>query len=123
MNTAAFLKKLFGTRYSSVGPQEAASLLASGAVLLDVREPGEWRAGHAPRARHIPLGQLPARLSELPADRPVVTVCRSGARSRQAAALLARDGRQVHNLAGGMRAWVNAGMTLQAKGGRPGHLA
>ncbi|WP_370585010.1 rhodanese-like domain-containing protein [Micromonospora sp. ANENR4] len=41
--------------------------------LLDVREPAEWRAGHAPRARHIPLGQLPGRVDEVPADRPMIT--------------------------------------------------
>ncbi|MEV1142201.1 rhodanese-like domain-containing protein [Micromonospora sp. NPDC049799] len=105
-----------------MGPEQAADLMASGGVLLDVREPAEWRAGHAPRARHIPLGQLAERLRDIPADRPVVTVCRSGARSRQAAALLARDHGQVHNLAGGMRAWVDAGLPLQAKGGRPGRL-
>lgn len=104
-------------------PPRATALIADGAVLLDVREPAEWRAGHAPRARHIPLGQLAARLAELPADRPVITVCRSGTRSRQAAALLAREGRHVHNLTGGMRAWASAGMAMQAKGGRPGRLA
>jgi rhodanese-related sulfurtransferase len=116
------LKKLLGVRYATVGPEQAAALVAAGGVLLDVREPAEWRAGHAPRARHIPLGQLADRIGELPSDRPVVTVCRSGARSRQAAALLAREGRQVHNLGGGMRAWVDAGLALQAKGGRPGRL-
>ncbi|MGV9373009.1 rhodanese-like domain-containing protein [Micromonospora tulbaghiae] len=105
-----------------MGPEEAAALVAGGGLLLDVREPAEWRAGHAPRARHIPLGQLAGRVGEVPADRPVITACRSGARSRQAAALLAGDHHQIYNLAGGMRAWVQAGMALQAKGGRPGQL-
>jgi rhodanese-related sulfurtransferase len=123
MKTSGILRKLFGAPYTSVGPQEATALLDSGGVLLDVREPAEWRAGHAPGARHIPLGQLPGRLSEVPPHRPVVTVCRSGARSRRAAALLAREGRQVHNLTGGMQAWIAAGLPLQAKGGRPGHLS
>nr|WP_203821878.1 rhodanese-like domain-containing protein [Actinoplanes ferrugineus] len=114
---------MFRKPYQSVDPQQAAALVADGAVLLDVREPAEWRAGHAPSARHIPLRQLTARLAEVPADRPVITVCRSGVRSRQAAALLAREGRQVHNLTGGLRAWADAGMGLQAKGGRLGRLA
>ncbi|MEV5693011.1 rhodanese-like domain-containing protein [Micromonospora globbae] len=122
MKLGAGLKQLFGKRYTSVGPERAAALVAGGAVLLDVREPAEWRAGHAPRARHIPLGRLAERLGDIPTDRPVITVCRSGARSRQAAALLARDHGQVHNLTGGMRAWVGAGCALQAKGGRPGRL-
>ncbi|MEV4704554.1 rhodanese-like domain-containing protein [Actinoplanes sp. NPDC049316] len=123
MPVAALLTKLFRKPYRSVNPQQAAALITDGAVLLDVREPAEWRAGHAPRARHIPLGQLTARLAEVPADRPVITVCRSGARSRQAATLLAREGRQVHNLTGGLRAWTGAGMPLQGKGSRPGRLA
>lgn len=123
MRLGGTLKKLFGVRYATVGPEQAAALVAAGGVLLDVREPAEWRAGHAPRARHIPLGQLADRIGELPPDRPVVTVCRSGARSRQAAALLAREGREVHNLSGGMRAWADAGFALQAKGGRPGQLS
>ena len=123
MPIAALLTRLFRKSYRSVDPQQAAALIADGAILLDVREPAEWRAGHAPKARHIPLGQLTDRLTEIPADRPVITVCRSGARSRQAAALLARQGRQVHNLTGGMHAWTGAGMALRANGGRPGRVA
>ena len=42
------------------------------AVLLDVREPQEWQAGHAPQAEHIPLGQLESRLAELPRDRQII---------------------------------------------------
>ena len=79
--------------------------------------------GHAPRARHVPLGQLDRRLGELPSGRPIVTVCRSGNRSARAAALLARDGREVSNLTGGMRAWARAGLPVVAAGGRPGRVA
>lgn len=117
------LRRLLGPRVARVTPAEAAALSGAGALLLDVREPAEWRAGHAPGARHIPLGQLAGRLSEVPADRPVVTVCRSGARSRRAAKLLAAAGHEVHDLTGGMRAWTNAGLAVRAKGGRPGHVA
>lgn len=123
MSLASILKKLFKKPYTSIRPPEAMALVAEGAVLLDVREPAEWRAGRAPKARHIPLGQLPNRLAELPAGRPVVTVCRSGARSRRAAALIARDGRQVYDLAGGMHAWANAGLPVTAKGGGHGRVA
>lgn len=66
MSVAALLTRILRKPYQSVGPQQAASQIADGAVLLDVREPAEWRAGHAPRARHIPLGQLSARLAECP---------------------------------------------------------
>ncbi|WP_422746084.1 rhodanese-like domain-containing protein [Micromonospora sp. WMMD754] len=117
------MRRLLGARVPSVGPTEAAAVVAAGGLLIDVREPAEWRAGHAPRARNIPLGQLADRLAEVPTDRPVVTVCRSGARSRQAARILADAGRQVHDLSGGMRAWADAGLAVQAKGGRPGRVA
>ena len=114
---------LFGKAYRKIGAAEAADLVADGAILLDVRERSEWQAGHAPKARHVPLGDLPRRASELPAGRPVVTVCRSGSRSRRAAAFLARDGRAVANLSGGMQAWARAGLPVVANGGRPGRVA
>jgi len=84
-------------------------LACAGAVqIVDVREPAEWHAelGHIDGARLIPLAELLARRGELDAARPVVTVCRSGARSAQAAVLLGRAGfGQVANLAGGMLRW------------------
>jgi rhodanese-related sulfurtransferase len=117
------LWNLFRKPYRTVSPEQAATLADSGAILLDVREPREWQAGHAPRARHIPLGQLTRRAAEVPPRRAVVTVCRSGARSAQAAAMLARDGREVSNLAGGMRAWARAGLPVVARGGGPGRVS
>jgi rhodanese-related sulfurtransferase len=117
------LRNLFSKPYQSVSPAQAAALADGGALLLDVREPYEWQAGHAPRARHSPLGQLPRRVAELPDRRAVVTVCRSGARSARAAAMLARDGREVSNLAGGMRAWARAGLPVVARGGGAGRVA
>lgn len=123
MSVASALKGLFARPYVSVSAAEAAVMAAGGAVLLDVRESHEWHAGHAPKARHIPLGQLTQRARELPNGRAVITVCRSGARSARAAALLARDGRQVSNLTGGMHAWARAGLPVVAKGGGPGRIA
>ncbi|MEI7447827.1 MAG: MBL fold metallo-hydrolase, partial [Burkholderiales bacterium] len=76
--------------------------------VVDVREPDEFAGplGHIDGARSIPLGQLAARADELARDRPVVTVCRSGARSAQAATLLQKAGfAEVANLAGGMLRW------------------
>jgi rhodanese-related sulfurtransferase len=118
---SGWLSRLFPAR-PKVGPAQARDLQAQGAILLDVREDPEWQAGHAPRARHIPLRRLPARLGDLPANRTVITVCRSGSRSARAAALLARDGREVLNLAGGMHAWARAGLPVVAAGGRPGRV-
>jgi rhodanese-related sulfurtransferase len=118
---SGWLGKLFPSR-PKVGPRQAWELLGDGAILLDVREDAEWRAGHAPKARHIPLSRLPGRLRDLPPHRTVVTVCRSGARSARAAALLAREGRDVLNLSGGMHAWARAGLPVVASGGGPGRV-
>jgi rhodanese-related sulfurtransferase len=80
--------------------------------LLDVREPAEWRAGHVPGSRHIPLQQLPNRLAELDVGSSVVVVCRSGSRSDHAARFLAQQGYQAANLAGGLQAWAREGHEL-----------
>lgn len=105
-----------------VSPQQAADEAAAGRVLLvDVREDQEWTAGHAPDARHVPLGVLDA--ADLPTDRPLVAVCRSGNRSGVAAAQLAQAGLDVRNMAGGMTAWAAAGLPLVAADGRPGQVA
>lgn len=85
-----------------------------GSILVDVREPEEWAAGHAPNARHIPLRDLPDRLEALPRDAPVYLVCRSGARSHRAAAYLKQAGfEQPINVRGGMLAWERAGLPVE----------
>jgi rhodanese-related sulfurtransferase len=91
---------------------------APGQVLLDVREDDEWAAGHAPGAVHLPLSRLhPDHLPE--ADRLLV-ICRSGNRSGQAAAALARAGYDASNVAGGMNAWAAQGLPVVRLDGRPG---
>jgi rhodanese-related sulfurtransferase len=115
----SWVQKLLGGG-QGVGPKEAADLLRSGAVLLDVREPSEWQAGHAPGARHVPLGTLGSRLDALPRDRRVVVVCRSGNRSARATALLKRSGFDAVNLHGGMQAWASAGLAVEGAQARPG---
>jgi rhodanese-related sulfurtransferase len=100
--------------------EQARDLQRQWAVLLDVRQDAEWRAGHAPGAWHIRLSRLHSGHTRLPPQVSVVTVCRSGHRSAVAAALLARDGREVASLAGGMRAWARAGLPVVAACGRPG---
>lgn len=85
-----------------------------GAVLVDVREPHEWRAGHARGARHIPLAQLPASLDQLPRDAPVYLICATGNRSRSAAALLKKSGfSRPLNVRGGTAAWQRAGLPIE----------
>jgi phage shock protein E len=77
-------------------------------ILVDVREDWEYAAGHIPGTVLIPLGQLSSRLSEIPMDKTVIAVCRSGNRSDQATALLKQRGFTVHNMLGGMLAWEQA---------------
>ncbi len=123
MGVSSVFRNIFSKPYGTVSPTQAAALAGGGTVLLDVREPHEWQAGHAPRARHIPLSQLPRRAAEVPKGRAVVTVCRSGSRSARAATMLAGEGREVSNLSGGMHAWARAGLPVVAKGGGPGRVA
>lgn len=94
--------------------------LADDAVVIDVREQNEWDAGHAPGAIHIPLGELPARLGELPeADErdPLRIICRSGGRSARAVAWLEQQGFDVANVEGGMKQWAVAGKPVVADSG------
>jgi len=90
--------------------------------LLDVREPDEWDAGHIEASTHIPIGELMARAEEVPADRCVVVVCRSGHRSAAAAQYLVHLGRDVANLGGGVTAWAASGRELVDADGRPGRV-
>jgi rhodanese-related sulfurtransferase len=82
------------------------------AVMLDVREPDEWQAGHIEGALHIPLADLPSRVGELPDEADLVVVCRSGGRSARAVAWLTRNGYDAINLDGGMGAWAAAGREM-----------
>jgi len=90
--------------------------------LLDVREDDEWQAGHIEGAQHIPLGELGDRLGELPAERRIVAVCRSGIRSAAAARGLTQLGFDALNLDGGVTAWSRAGLPLVDKSGRAGRV-
>jgi rhodanese-related sulfurtransferase len=87
------------------------------AWLLDVREDDEWAAGHVPHATHIPLGQLGSRTAELPQDRQIYVICRSGMRSARAAQALSGAGWQAANVAGGMQDWAAAGRTMVTDSG------
>jgi rhodanese-related sulfurtransferase len=101
-------------------PAEAADAIRTGAVVVDVREDDEWQAGHVAGALHLPLSELPWRATELPgAPAQLVLVCRVGGRSQMLAeALAARGHDAVANLAGGLEAWVAAGLPLEPAGGR-----
>jgi DMSO/TMAO reductase YedYZ molybdopterin-dependent catalytic subunit/rhodanese-related sulfurtransferase len=102
-------------RTSQVSARAARTLLDTGAVLLDVREPDEWAEGHAPGALLIPMGDVHGRRRELPADRRIVVVCRSGGRSRAITDALRARGYDAVNLTGGMCAWTSAGLPVETE--------
>ena len=101
-------------------PDEANELILAGGYLLDVREPDEWEAGHAPAAHHIALGEIEQRYQEVPNDVTIVCVCRGGGRSARAGGALAGLGYSTINLAGGMRAWAAADLPVVTDTGEPG---
>ncbi|MBI5006488.1 MAG: rhodanese-like domain-containing protein [Nitrosomonadales bacterium] len=95
--------------------QAQSMVSAQGALLLDVREPAEYAAIHAPNAKLVSLGEVGLRLKELDAykDKPVAVICRSGRRSAKAVAILQEAGfTQVSNVQGGMQAWEQAGLEV-----------
>lgn len=98
---------------ASISVTDADKRFKAGAFLLDVREPSEWEAGHVEGAVLIPLGQLQSRISELPTDRDILIICRSGNRSGQARDLLRAAGlKRTTSVGGGMNAWSAAGLPV-----------
>ncbi len=97
------------------------SLEAGHAVLVDVREPDEYAAGHAPGAVSVPLGTLTA--DKVPAGIDLLLICRSGRRSAKAVQQLSAAGRHALNVDGGMEAWQAGGLAMEAEGGRPATVA
>ena len=116
-----FLKSLFGPSGERIGPQEAVLRMNRGAVLVDVRETGEFKNGHAPSARHVPLGRIRREgvavidALRLPQDASeVLLICQSGMRSRMAQSLLSKDAsRRYVNVDGGMSAWSGNGLPVE----------
>lgn len=103
----SFFSTLFGPSVPTLKPAEVQEKLKNGKhpFLLDVRERGELREGYNSGAKLIPLGKLSNRMKELPKNREIVCVCRSGNRSRSAAKKLIAAGYSASNLKGGMLAW------------------
>ncbi len=94
---------------SEISVDELAARLEAGAFVLDVRQPDEYVAGHVPGACLIPLGEVPDRLGELPADQELLVICRSGGRSFTAAEFLEQQHIRAVNVAGGTLAWIESG--------------
>ena len=97
--------------------------LPADAVVLDVREDEEWVAGHIEGAVHVPMNRVPGAAADdpeaVPADQPIVVVCKVGARSAAVTAWLGRNGYDAWNLSGGMLAWVRAGRPMVSETGSP----
>ncbi len=102
-----------------ISAQQAYEYYQSGDYFfLDVREQEEWDTFHIPGATLIPLGQLADRLAEVPTDKPIIVVCRSGNRSQQGRDILLNAGyTNVTSMAGGSTAWSNLGYPID--GTRP----
>ena len=103
-----FLKK----KYETISPEKAKAAQDAGAMLIDVRESGEYRGGHAPGSKLISLGSLESKFNEIPKERDILVICQSGMRSAQAAGILARAGYKVSNVSGGMTNWQRSGMRV-----------
>jgi len=98
-------------------PAVAVTDVPQDAYLLDVREQDEWEAGHIPTAVHIPMGELSDRAAEIPRDRDVYVICRSGVRSAQVTVALNNAGWRARNIDGGMKEWAGAGLAMVAESG------
>jgi rhodanese-related sulfurtransferase len=82
---------------------------ASGAVVVDVRNPDEYEAGHVPGAKLLPLGELAARQDEIPDGHPIYVICAVGGRSLTAAKALHDAGYHAISVAGGTKGWIEQG--------------
>jgi rhodanese-related sulfurtransferase len=92
---------------------EASQKRDQGAFILDVRQPEEWTSFHIPGATLIPLGELPNRLNEVPKDKQVVVVCRTGHRSASGRDILLKAGfTNVTSMAGGVTQWQAQGLPI-----------
>lgn len=88
-----FLKKIFGGT-----PINYKELVSNGAIIVDVRSAGEYKAGHIPGSKNFPLDNIRSKVAELKKiNKPVITVCRSGARSGMAKSILKSAGIEVYN--------------------------
>ncbi len=110
------LAQLFGSSsVPSIDPGQAQARLGAKPqpYLLDVRQPDEYQAGHIPGASLIPLHELPRRIKDLPKDREIICVCRSGNRSHAATQQLKAAGYNAVNLQGGMINWSRHGLPVK----------
>ncbi|TXK19657.1 rhodanese-like domain-containing protein [Homoserinibacter sp. GY 40078] len=94
-----------------IDPQALAAL--DDAVIVDVREEYEWNDAHVAGAHLVPLSLLANGGAELPAARPLYIMCHSGGRSARVTAALEEDGIEAIDVAGGITAWIAAGLPVE----------
>ena len=119
----SFLRSLMGPGVPSVSVQEAAEMQGDdvGALIIDVREPNEYNQIRAAGAVLLPLGRLNNRVRDLPRDREILLMCRTGGRSSNATQFLAANGfENVTNVNGGIVAWHRAGLPTSSGEPEPG---
>lgn len=119
---AGLLSEAADTASEGTDASASTSTPTTNVILLDVREPEEWDAGNAPRARSLPMSQLSERVTELPQDTQIICVCHLGGRSAAVSAALNRAGFDAVNLSGGMAAWQAAGLPVVTDSGAPGDV-
>ena len=119
----SFLRNLMGPGVPSVDVKQAAEMQGDdgGALIIDVREPNEYAQIRAKGAVLLPLGRLNNRVKDLPRDREILLMCRTGGRSSNATQFLASNGfENVTNVSGGIMAWHKAGLPTSAGEPEPG---
>jgi rhodanese-related sulfurtransferase len=111
----SFLSNLFGPPVPKISPLELSEKMKFGKhpLIIDVRQPEEFRQVRITGAKLIPLNELYKHMKELPQGREIVCVCASGSRSRAAAKTLAKEGYTVFDMQGGMAAWRHAKLPVQ----------
>jgi rhodanese-related sulfurtransferase len=120
----SFVRNMFGGGVAAVTVQEAAELQGDGddgALIVDVREPNEYTQARVEGAVLLPLGQLNNRFSDLPKDRKLLMMCRTGSRSQNATRFLNQQGYEnATNISGGIVAWYNADLPTKTGALDPG---
>lgn len=112
-----FLARMLGGGGVAVNEAERQAR-EDGALILDVRERDEYRAGHVKGSMRIGLAQVSSSVAKLPADRTILVICRSGNRSGHATAVLRKAGLDAVNVSGGMLSWKRAGLPIEPRSGR-----
>jgi rhodanese-related sulfurtransferase len=114
MMDMSIFEQIFGSSVPQTKPDEVRKEISKSPkpIILDVRQPYEYQSGHIQGAKLIPLGELPAKMNQLPRNQEIICVCQSGSRSSSAARHLQSAGYNVRNMQGGMDMWQRSGLPV-----------